>query len=168
MNILIVCTANINRSFMAERILKAHLKQQRKNHIHISSAAMLDMKGADADPVAAALLVENGYDGSGHRSSVLTEDHIDRADLVLVMENSQKRLVLDRFPKADGRVQLLKSYSENYSDADPDIQDPYRMSIYYYRICFSEIYLSVQGLLKALSKTGQPDDNRRVSANEEP
>ena len=70
-------------------------------------------------------------------------------------EDGSKRLVLDRFPKADGRVRLLKSYSENYSDADPDIQDPYRMSIYHYRVCFSEIYLSVQGLLESLSKRGQ-------------
>ena len=99
--------------------------------------------------------MENGYDGSGHRSSFLTDRQIDQADLILVMENSQKRLVLDRFPKADGRVRLLKSYSENYSDADPDIQDPYRMSIYHYRVCFSEIYLSVQGLLESLSKRGQ-------------
>ena len=155
MNILIVCTANINRSYMAERILKGHLKKGGEKHIHVSSAALLDMKGADADPVAAGLLMENGYDGSGHRSSFLTDRQIDQADLILVMENSQKRLVLDRFPKADGRIRLLKSYSENYSDADPDIRDPYRMSIYHYRVCFSEIYLSVQGLLESLSKRGQ-------------
>ena len=89
------------------------------------------------------------------RSIRVADRQIDQADLILVMENSQKRLVLDRFPKADGRVRLLKSYSENYSDADPDIQDPYRMSIYHYRVCFSEIYLSVQGLLESLSKRGQ-------------
>ena len=151
MNILIVCTANINRSFMAERILKGHLKKRAENPVHVSSAALLDMKGADGDPAAAELLEENGYDGSEHRSSFLTDRQIAWADLILVMEESQRRLVLDRFPEAAGRIRLLKSYSENYSESDPDIQDPYRMSIYHYRVCFSEIYLSVRGLLKSLS-----------------
>jgi len=152
MNILIVCTANINRSFMAERILKGHLKKHGNNHIQVSSAALLDMKGADADPVAAELLMENGYDGSGHQSSLLTDQQMDWADLILVMEENQKTLVLNRFPKADGRIHLLKSYAEDYSESNRDIQDPYRMSIYHYRVCFSEIYLAVQGLLKSISK----------------
>jgi protein-tyrosine phosphatase len=154
MNILIVCTANINRSFMAERILKGHLKKQGMSHVHVSSAALLDMQGAEADPVAAELLRENGYDGSGHQSSLLTESRIDGADLILVMEDSQMRLILDQFPQAGVRIRLLKSYSEDYAESDQEIRDPYRMSIYHYRLCFSQIYLAVRGLLKSLSKKG--------------
>jgi len=103
MNILFVCTANINRSFMAERILRGQLKKHAKYNINVSSAALLDMKAAAADPVTAELLVANGYDGSGHKSSLLTESKVDWADLILVMEGSQRRLILDQFPKAEGR-----------------------------------------------------------------
>jgi protein-tyrosine-phosphatase len=56
------------------------------------------MKETVADPVAAELLIANGYDGSGHKSSLLTESKIDGADLILVMEGSQGKLILDQFP----------------------------------------------------------------------
>jgi len=59
-------------------------------------------------------------------------------------------LILDQYPQAEGKVRLLKSYSRDYSEADGDIRDPHRMSIYHYRLCFSEIYLSIQGLLKCI------------------
>ena len=154
MNILFVCTANINRSFMAERILQGQLKKHAKYNIDVSSAALIDMKAAAADPVAAELLIANGYDGSGHKSSLLTESKIDWADLMLVMEGSQGRLILDQFPKAEGKIHLLNSYSQDYaesnSESNRDIKDPYRMSAYHYRLCFSEIYLAIQGLLKCI------------------
>jgi protein-tyrosine-phosphatase len=150
MNILFVCTANINRSFMAERILQGQLKKHAKYNIDVSSAALIDMKAAAADPVAAELLIANGYDGSGHKSSLLTESKIAEADLILVMEGSQERLILDQFPKAEGKIHLLNSYSQDYSESNRDIKDPYRMSSYHYRLCFSEIYLAIQGLLKCI------------------
>ena len=134
---------------MAERILKGQLKKQEKNHI-VSSAALMDMKGAPADPVAAGLLASNGYDGSGHHSTLLTESRVDWANLIIVMEGSQRALILDQYPKADGKVHLLKSYSQDNSGSDGDIRDPYGMSIYHYRLCFSEIYLAIQGLMKCI------------------
>ena len=150
MTILFVCTANINRSFMAERILRGELKKRRKHNVHISSAALIDMKGEPADPVAAKLLKASGYDDAGHQSRLLTEEMVAQADLMLVMEDSHRKLILEQYPPAEGKVRLLKSYSRDYTEADGDIRDPYRMSIYHYRLCFSEIYLSIQGLLKCI------------------
>jgi protein-tyrosine-phosphatase len=103
MNILFICMANINRSFMAERILQGQLEKHAKYNIDVSSAALIDMKETVADPVAAELLIANGYDGSGHKSSLLTESKIDGADLILVMEGSQGKLILDQFPQAEGK-----------------------------------------------------------------
>jgi len=63
MHVLFVCTANINRSFMAEVIFKERLKKHGKQDITVSSAALVDMKGEPADPIAAKILMEGGsYD----------------------------------------------------------------------------------------------------------
>ena len=150
MTVLFVCTANINRSFMAERIFGGELKKHQKQNVHVSSAALIDMKGEPADPVAAKLLQASGYDGDGHQSRLLTEEMIAQADLILVMEGNQRKLILDQYPPAEDKVKLLKSYSRDYTEADGDIKDPHRMSIYHYRLCFSEIYLSIQGLVKCI------------------
>jgi protein-tyrosine phosphatase len=150
MTVLFVCTANINRSFMAERIFRGELQKRGNRKVHVASAALIDMKGAPADPVAVKLLQGGGYDGDDHQSRLLQEEMVEQADLILVMENNQRNLILDRHPLAEDRVKLLKSYSRDYSEADGDIKDPHRMSIYHYRLCFSEIYLSIQGLLKCI------------------
>jgi protein-tyrosine phosphatase len=150
MTVLFVCTANINRSFMAEKIFRGELKKHQRQNVDVSSAALIDMKGEPADPVAAKLLQASGYDGDDHQSRLLTEEMVVQADLILVMESNQRKLILDQYPQAEGKVRLLKSYSRDYSEADGDIRDPHRMSIYHYRLCFSEIYLSIQGLLKCI------------------
>jgi protein-tyrosine-phosphatase len=150
MTILFVCTANINRSFMAERILRGELKKHGKQHIHVSSASLVDMKGGPADPVAAKLLTASGYDNADHQSRLLTEEMVAQADLILVMEDNHRKLILEQYPPAESKVRLLKSYSRDYAEAGGDIGDPHRMSIYRYRLCFSEIYLSIQGLLKCM------------------
>ena len=86
MNILFVCTANIVRSFMAERILIEKLKKDKKNGIEVSSAAIIDMHGMPADPTVVEILDEHGFDGSGHNSKLLTEDMVSQADMIEIWD----------------------------------------------------------------------------------
>jgi protein-tyrosine-phosphatase len=150
MHILFICTANINRSFMAEVICKGRLKKLGRYDVTVSSSGLVDLKGAPADPIAAGILMESGFDETDHRSALLTDDSITRADLIVVMEENQRRLVVKTYPEAETKIHLLKSYMKGYKDTDSDIKDPYHMSIYHYRLCFSEIYLAVEGMLKSL------------------
>ena len=150
MHVLFVCTANINRSFMAEVIFKARSRKHGKQHITVSSAALVDMKEAPADPVAVKTLLENGFEGTDHHSRLLTEEMVSAADIISVMEEAQRRLIIERYPEAEAKVRLLKSFMKGYQGIDTDIKDPYRMPVYYYRLCFSEIYLAVEGMLEAV------------------
>ena len=148
--ILFVCSGNLCRSFMAERIFRTQLKKRDHHPVQAHSAGLLDLGGAGADPQAVAILREKGLDGSRHRSRTLSAEMVAGADLVLVMEEAQRDEVLRRHPEGEGKVRLLKSFSPQDNGADPDIRDPYGQSPYHYRTCFAEIYFSLEGLLRCI------------------
>lgn len=148
MKVIFVCRANICRSFMAERVFRRRLKEHNRNDIEVSSAALYDMGRASADPRSVELLNKKGFDGYGHKSRPLTEDMIAEANKVIAMEGAHQEVIIDKYPDAEGKVYLLKSFSENYNGLDEDIKDPSGRSDYHYRLCFAEIYMAVEGLTK--------------------
>ena len=150
MNILFVCTANIVRSFMAERILVEKLKEDKKTGIDVSSAAVIDMHAMPADPTAVEILHEHGFDGAAHHSKPLTEDMVSQTDMIIVMEGIHKKMILDQYPEVEAKIHLLKSFSPDYNEEYADIKDPYKLSIFQYRLCFSEIYMAIDGLMKCI------------------
>ncbi|HUH65564.1 MAG TPA: hypothetical protein VLZ07_03950, partial [Syntrophales bacterium] len=147
---LFVCTANIVRSFMAEWILKGRLKEAKKTGIEVSSAALIDMHGMPTDPLAVEILHEHGFNGVGHASKLLDAEMVEAADKIIVMEGLHKDMILSLHPEAEGKIHLLKSFSPEFSKEHGDIKDPYKLSIFHYRLCFSEIYLSIDGLMKCI------------------
>ena len=150
MKILFVCTANISRSFMAERILKSRLKQKNRFDVEVSSAALYDMNESAGDPPAVKILEENGFEGSGHHSRLLSEEMIDGADKVLVMEESHRKHILEIFPEREIKIFLMKSFSPFFDKMNSDIKDCHGKSPYHLRLCFAEIYDSIEGLLKCI------------------
>ncbi len=142
--------ANIVRSFMAERILKGKLETINRKDVSVSSAGLIDMDGMPADPIAAAVLADHGIDGTNHHSRLLTEEMVSDSDMIIVTEEIHIKMIADQYPDAAGKISLLKSFSRDYSEAFGDIRDPYKLSMYHYRLCFSEIYLSIDGLLKCI------------------
>jgi protein-tyrosine phosphatase len=138
---------------MAERIFKKKSQEAGLDGMDVTSASVLHMEGALADPVAAGLLESRGFDSCGHKSKPLTENRVAAADMILVMERNHKEVIMQRYPEAKEKVFMLKSFSADYTglengDKHDDIADPYRRSIYRYRACFEEIYMAIEGVLK--------------------
>jgi len=150
MRILFVCAANINRSFMAERILQGMLKKAGKADVEVTSAALSDLKGAAGDPVAAEMLTKKGFRADNHQSKMLNPDMVREADMVIAMEHAHKELLVREYPDSAAKIHLLKSFSSHFDPFDQGIKDCYRKSSYHYRLCFSEIFLSIEGLLKCI------------------
>jgi len=132
---------------MAERILKGKLNGKKSRVADVSSAGISDMvEGMAGDPRAAQILAEKGFDGQGHKSRLLTADMVAKADKIIVMENIHREDIIGNYPDAEGKIYLLKTFWDNVSDEG--IKDPYGLSSYHYRLCFAEIYMAVEGLVR--------------------
>ncbi|WP_329318630.1 arsenate reductase/protein-tyrosine-phosphatase family protein [Streptomyces sp. NBC_01262] len=80
--VLMVCTGNLHRSPLAERLLTARLGSPGKT-LRVGSAGTAARAGTPMDPVAAALLAELGGDPCGAVARRLTAELVEDADLVL-------------------------------------------------------------------------------------
>ncbi len=100
----------------------ARLARQR---VFIESAGLAAMSGATASAEAVRAAQEMGVDISAHRSRLLTDDLLRRADLVYTMTEAHRREILERWPGAAGKTFRL--------DAQADIADPVGGSLAVYR-----------------------------------
>lgn len=97
--VLVVCTGNICRSPVAERILYAQLEAAGIPALVISAGTQ-SMVGHDMTPEAAQLAQHYGADPLGHHSQQLTEHLISGADLVLTATREHRSAVVSLHPRA--------------------------------------------------------------------
>jgi protein-tyrosine phosphatase len=99
--ILVMCTANICRSPLAEQYLAAGLAAAGVP-AQLSSAGFLE-SGRRIDRRSALILAERGIDAKAHVSTEVSPELIDAADLVVVMTAEHLRRLVgedaSRFPK---------------------------------------------------------------------
>lgn len=113
---------------MAEALLAAALPAHR-----VVSAGLDAMVGHRADPIARELMAEQGLDVTAHRARQLTQEICDESDLILVMDDRQKRELLGRHPSARGKLYKLGE-PEGF-----DVFDPYQLDRFEFERCLSLI-----------------------------
>ncbi|WP_327015912.1 arsenate reductase/protein-tyrosine-phosphatase family protein [Cryobacterium sp. MP_3.1] len=94
-----MCTGNICRSPVAERLLHAQLEGA-GIPARVVSAGTQSMVGHDMTPEAAQLAQHYGADPLGHRSQQLTEQLIADADLVVTATREHRSAVVSLHPRA--------------------------------------------------------------------
>ncbi len=87
---------------------------------------------------------ERGVDLSAHRAQQLGRAHCASADLILVMDRGQRRLVEERYPLARGKVFRIGEH-ENF-----DVHDPYRQPRFVFERSARLLELGVNGWLSRL------------------
>lgn len=115
--ILIVCTGNICRSPYAAYVLQAGLTQSGISRISVDSAGTNAGTGRPMAPRISRALARRGIDTSGFRSKPLTTHLVERADLILTAETSQRANVVRLEPMALGRVFTLRQFARLLPEA---------------------------------------------------
>jgi len=134
-HILFVCTGNICRSPIAEYLLRHHMGP--KISWQVRSAGLTAVNGLAASQPAIEALSELGVDLTPHRSHSVTKEMIDSATLIVVMTTFHALELKQRFPEAQDRIYLLKSFQP--SSKGGDIPDPIGGEIHTYRTIRDEI-----------------------------
>jgi protein-tyrosine-phosphatase len=148
-SILIVCTANICRSPMAEVLLRRKLEAEEvPGTWRVSSAGTWAEDGYPASEHGVRVMAERGLDTSEHRSRSVTEAMLQSADLVLTMTAAHAESLRAEFPAYGFKVHRLTEMA-----AMPyDVADPYGGALSEYRRTADELaYLIEKGLARIVA-----------------
>ena len=148
-HVLFVCTGNICRSPFAEGLFNRMVAQRGLKGVTADSAGLLALPDNSASYLAQRVASEHGVDLAEHRAKPVSEGLVASSDLILVMEKSQEDALLAAFPRAAGKVLLLRHFARHGSRRR-GIADPYGLQYEAYRFCFLDILDSVSGLTEYL------------------
>lgn len=149
MNLLFVCTANVSRSFLAERLMKGELERLDRSGVSVASAGLYARDGASPDPKMVEYLRGKGVFEPAHPTRRITKEDASWADRIFVMEQAHAETLGRMWPEALDKVELLGRYISGDGSAD-DIMDPYGRSAYHYRLAQGQITLAVKTLAATL------------------
>jgi protein-tyrosine phosphatase len=116
-NILVLCTANICRSPLAEGLLR--LKLQERPDIEVHSAGVAALTGSGPHPIVLELLNEAGLNLITHHARQCDLELLRTADLVLVMDRSHLKWLSTAYPQFHGRSFLIGHWRERAEIPDP-------------------------------------------------
>ena len=122
-SVVFVCTGNICRSPIAEKVFLRELEQAGlAGTVSVSSAGTGSWHvGSPADERAAAILRARGYPDS-HVARQVDAEQLG-ADLLVALDNSHRRALQSMVPERE-RVRLLRSF-DPASPPGADVPDPY-------------------------------------------
>ncbi|RVW05573.1 low molecular weight protein-tyrosine-phosphatase [Rhodococcus xishaensis] len=143
-HVTFVCTGNICRSPMAERIFADHLSRAGLgDRVRVTSAGTHSYHvGGGADPRTDLVLEAAGYP-TGHRAAQVSDDHLS-ADLVVPLDRGHDRILAQLGVPSDRR-RLLRSFDPG-ADGE-SVPDPYYGDMADFELVRDQIEAAVPGLL---------------------
>jgi protein-tyrosine-phosphatase len=127
-------------AIMRRRITELGLDDE----VRVESAGVWARGGQPASEDAVTVLAGRGISLTAHRSRPLTQEMLDEADVVLVMEESHRRSIFYLAPAHLRKVLLLTELVGGHDD----VEDPYGGPI--------EGYVNTAGQLEGLIDAGLP------------
>lgn len=159
-SILVVCKGNICRSPLAEAYLRKGLAKCGLN-VSVFSAGLETSVGKQAHNFALMVGRSAGIPLDGHATRPLIKEHVESADLIVVMEHAHYQRLLKLYPSCQGKTFLLRQFSQaNETRYDKlEIADPYSGTLRDFDECFAIISQSCDELISEICRDLQSNTN---------
>jgi protein-tyrosine-phosphatase len=148
--VLFLCSGNICRSPFAEQTLRA-LSAQAGLEVEVASAGLAAEQGSSVPQWFRRLYERFHVDWRSHRSRQVGSEDVRWADLVIVMEHSQRARLHELHPLASSKTWLI---SELVEGLPAELPDPYVAGPAEAVICFEALDRSVRSLHAAMLRGG--------------
>jgi protein-tyrosine phosphatase len=120
-SVLFVCTGNICRSPLSERMFRARVSVPT---LHVASAGTGALVGYGIDGPSGLVLREHGVNPEGHFARALTREIVHSADLILTAESSHRTIVLNAEPSLFRRTFTMREFARLGAELGPIIGPP--------------------------------------------
>ena len=149
--VLFVCTANVCRSPMAEKLFARSVEKSSLPQKIVSySAGLSAMDGDKASQNSMDACEEIGVDISDHRSAGLTRTSLEDASAIFCMTESHRALINMYFELPPGYpIFLMREFIEGESK---ELPDPYGQDIDVYRQCRDRMLEAMPSLINWVEK----------------
>lgn len=147
--ITIVCTGNVCRSPMAERLLKHALDAEKPplDQIQVYSAGVSAFPGDPASSNAITALAKVNLDLRDHRSRPLSSQLVEISDLILTMTSSHLEMIQMQYPEAGVETYRFREW---VSEGTKEVSDPFGGPLSVYLETLDSIAEAIPSILKFL------------------
>jgi protein-tyrosine phosphatase len=129
---------------MAEALTRQRLSNRRTD-VSIASAGLRAEPRRPTDARARRVAREFGVSLDDHLASRVTDEHVQQADVILVMDALNHAELLGRYPAAASRAFLLGSWRDSRSQ-QREIVDPYDGDETDIRRCYERLDAAIRQL----------------------
>jgi len=150
--VIFVCTANICRSPMAERLFAQALGNEEEplNQLQVVSAGVSAIDGDLVSQNSIDAMSEEGIDIQDHRSQRLNLEMIQSAVAIFVMTESHRALIEMTYENLEVPVFLMREFIPE--PATNQIPDPFGQSLEIYRLSRESMKEALPSLIEFLKK----------------
>ncbi len=150
--VTVVCTANICRSPMGEKLLAHALEAEGSplSSIVVRSAGVSAFSGEPASVNSERALKKVSLDLTSHRSQILTQELIDQSLAIFCMTQSHRQMIEMQFAKTTPHIYLFRELMGG--GADVEIPDPFGSSLPAYEAARDSMVEAVPSIVAFLKE----------------